>query len=317
MIRTLRPTDLVAYLSFRGRAGPNEALLRPNDTPTNSSLKGFITRSLSIDPRCESWLQIQDGRIDGLVGARSRFGSDIWDIDQLICLSHESGTIYRALLRHLTTAASEEGVQKIFLRVMAGSSAVEAARSTGFFQYAVERVYQLGSLATRVRSAAPALRPRRRADHHALFQLYCSVVPVVVRQVEGMTLQEWRWTEGWGMRPPMNWRMDLPRARRDFVLEKDLALSAWLQVKPRFNTIWSLLRPEEQAEVPGIIRYGLSQLASGKPAYCTVREYQTFLEPVLQGEGFELIAEQALLARVLAVRVQEPRLVPMRAHLSR
>ncbi len=318
MIRTLRPTDIVAYLGFRSKAGHNEALLRPGDSPSKSSLRGFLSRSLSLDPRRESWLQIQDGRIDGLVGARSRLGTDIWDIDQLISATHQrGGQVYANLLRHLITAAGEEGVQKVFLRAMLQSPAVESARLTGFYQYAVERVYRLPCLRPYPHSPVFPLRPRRRADHHALFHLYCSVVPVVVRQVEGMTLQEWRWTEGWGLRPPVNWRVDLPRTRRDFVLDRESGLGAWLQIRAGARSIMTLMRVEEEPDAREMIRFALNQLRQGKTVYFPVREYQSFLEPILREEGFELIAEQALLARALAIRVYEPKLLPIRAHMSR
>jgi len=45
MIRTLRLTDVVAYLAFRNRAALNEALLQPEDTPSTPSLRSsFLGR---------------------------------------------------------------------------------------------------------------------------------------------------------------------------------------------------------------------------------------------------------------------------------
>ncbi|MCL5958845.1 MAG: hypothetical protein M1358_05915 [Chloroflexi bacterium] len=251
MIRALRPTDIAAYLSFRNHALYNEALTRPGDKPAPSSMKGFLSRSLGIDPRCQSWVKIQNGHIQGLVSVKARLGTDIWDIEHIVALPEETELTFETLLRHVSIAASEEGVQKIFLRSVLEDPITTAAKQAGFFQYAVERIHYLPSF----HSTSPSLvlRPRRGSDHHAIFQLYCSVVPHVVRQVEGITLQEWRWTEGWGLNR-VGWKMTLPRRRLDFVLDGDDELSAWLQVRTRSRSITLLARHETEQELPQMVR---------------------------------------------------------------
>jgi len=313
MIRALRPTDIIAYLSFRNRALSNGALIRPGDRPTPSSIKGFLSRSLGIDPRCQSWAKIQSGRIHGVVSVKARLGTDIWDIEHIVALPDEAEVVIESLLRHVSVAASEEGVQKIFLRSILEDTVTSAAKQAGFYQYAVERIYWLPSS----RAAPPSLvmRPRRGSDHHAIFQLYCSVVPHVVRQVEGVTLQEWRWTEGWGINR-VGWRMSLPRRRMDFVLDTDEELSAWLQVRTRSRSISIMARHDLEEELPQIVRFGIMNLAAEGPVFCPVRHYQTFMEPALLKEGFRLVAEHALLAKSLTIRVPERKLVPIRAHVS-
>ncbi len=317
MIRTLRPTDIVAYLAFHNRASENAALDFPGDNPHPVTVKTFLSRSLSLDPRRESWVEIQDRRINGLVGVKGRLGTDFWDIDQLIASPADAESIYVSLLRHLSRSACEEGVQKVFLRTKVDETPALAAKQAGFVQYAVERVYRLSTPALKpVTVGLQHLRSRRRSDHHAIFQLYCSAVPVSVRQIEGMTMQEWRWTEGWGLRPP-GWRVSLPRARRDYVLERDDVLVAWLQVRPRIPALVLMLRPEDADEAERILRFGIEQLADAGPIYVPVRQYQLFMEPSLQKLGFELIAEHALLTKTLTIRVPELKVVAMRAHASR
>ena len=318
MIRTLRPTDVVAYLAFHNRAQDNGALDFPGDNPRSVTVKSFLSRSLSLDPRRESWVEVQDGRINGLVGVRGRLGTDFWDIDQLVADPADAEPIYVSLLRHLSRSACEEGVQKIFLRTTLDGAPANAAKLAGFVQYAVERIYRLSGSPPfdSLNDGLVQLRARHRSDHHAIFHLYCSVVPVSVRQIEGMTMQEWRWTEGWGLRPP-GWRMNLPRARRDFVFEKDDGVVAWLQVRPRIPGLFLMLRPGDEADAEQILRFGISQLGETSPIYVPIRQYQVGLEPFLQQIGFELAAEHALLTKTLTIRVAEPKVVPMRVHVSR
>ncbi|MDA8187862.1 MAG: hypothetical protein M0T85_06950 [Dehalococcoidales bacterium] len=352
MIRTLRPTDVVAYLAFRNLARQNEALEFPGDGPRALTFKSFVSRSLSFDPRRENWIEIQDGHINGVVGVKSRLGTDFWDIDQLAAAPADAECLYISLLRHLSRAALEEGVQKIFLRTALDGVSVAAAKQAGFFQYSVERIFRLPSAQASPKETVspfnplrnedtsgeilPQLRPRRRFDHHAIFQLYCSVVPVSVRQIEGMTMQEWRWTEGWGMQLP-NWKVNLPRFRRDFVLENHdvlsspmsqggsihysrgnvAELSAWLQVKRRTRSLILMLRPEDAAAAADIVKFAMAQFSEVGPIHVPVRDYQAFLEPALRQAGFEFVAEHALLAKTLTIRVAEPKIVPIRAQVTR
>jgi hypothetical protein len=323
MIRTLRPTDIVAYLAFRNKALQNVALDFPSNEVHRTDLKSFLGRSLSLDPRRESWIDTQDGAIHGLVSVKTRIGTDYWDIDQLVASSELHEFAYPELLRHISSVASEEGVQKIFLRTYPLTAASIAARQAGFFEYTTEQVYAYSGPGAgqdhgwdASRDNQRSLRTRLRADHHNIFQLYCSVVPITVRQVEGMTMQEWRWTEGWGLRPA-NWRVALPRVRHDFVLEGDDLLAAWLQVRPRTRWIIPLLRAEDRDVAEAVLRFGMSQLGDSGPIYVTVRHYQHFLGPSLDRLGFELLAEHVLLVKILSIRVAEPRLIAVRAHASR
>ncbi|MCL4367755.1 MAG: hypothetical protein M1337_01055 [Actinobacteria bacterium] len=314
MIRALRPTDVFTYLSFRNRALWNEALNRPGDKPAPSSLRAFLGRSLALDPRCQTWIKIGGGRIRGLVSVKARLGTDIWDIEHIVALPEEPEITFQNLLRHVSIAASEEGIQKVFLRTLLEDPLTSAAKLAGFFQYAVERIYYLPHPYTT--DPTLVLRQRKGSDHHAIFHLYCSVVPQVVRQVEGITLQEWRWTEGWGF-SRMGWRMTLPNRRRDFVLETDDDLGAWLQVRPRSRSIFLLAKPGLAEQAPDVLRFGMAQMPGVGPVFCPVRQYQTFIEPALEAEGFHLVGEHALFAKSLTVRVPERKLVPMRAHVSR
>ena len=79
MIRALRPTDVLAYLEFRGLVPGNEALLGADGAMIPPDLRGFFGQSLALEPRRETWVQIENGHIIGLVSAKARYGADIFE----------------------------------------------------------------------------------------------------------------------------------------------------------------------------------------------------------------------------------------------
>ncbi|MCL4458869.1 MAG: hypothetical protein M1136_09980 [Chloroflexi bacterium] len=312
MIRASRPTDLMSYLALRRKVKCNEALTRPEPESGIPTIRGFLSRSLSLGPLRECWVQVQHGRISGLIGARARIGTDVWDIDQLLAEpTPEADVAYAQLLEHLCKAAAEDGVERVFLRIRADSPVAQAASGAGFTLYSSEYIYWLRSN-RHYAVSLPNLRRRNRSDYQAVFRLYCATVPAQVRQFEGMTLYEWRRIDSWGTRPA-GWPSLLPCGRTDFVLEQGGTITAWLQIYPQSRCLILLLQPQERATMTALLHYGLNHLGHGGPVVCPVHSYQGYLRLFLEEEGFELIAEHALFAKALVVRVPERRLMPVRA----
>jgi len=315
MIRALRPTDLPAYVEFCRQI----SVARTNDNRAVSSavptVRSFWSHSLALEPGREAWVQIEHGHISGLVSAKHREGADVWHVDQLLILpSADAGRTCTRLLEHLLTAAADEGIQKVFLRLTVVDPALEWANRAGFFQYCTEYVYALPEVPTFAHLAAVArLRPRRASDHQSLFQLYCAAVPFRVRQAEGMTLHEWRWTDGWQVHHlgfPLSFRA---ARRQDYVVETAPRLSGWLQVERGSRRVGILMNPEEAHDVDGLLRFGLARLGSGGAADCVVRDYQPAVLTSLEDYHFREVGHYSLLARALAVRIPEAKLVPIRA----
>lgn len=315
MIRPLRPTDVVAYVAFRRQVVHCHESEISGGSRRLPTIAEFWGRSFAVEPGRESWIQIDRGHMSGLIAAKRRFHADVWDIDQLLVLpSPDASRTCMRLLEHLLAAAVDEGIQKVFLRVPVGNAALQCARQVGFFQYCIESAYYLAEVPTLARPPViPYLRPRRPSDHQALFQMYSSVVPVRVRQAEAMTLQEWRWTDGWGVHavsfpPPFRRRL-----RRDYVVEGAPRLNGWLQVDTDALRMTVLTNHPEFADVGALLRHGITQLEAGRHAYCAARDYQPELALALEDNGFAVVGHFALLARALAVRIPEAKLVPIRA----
>lgn len=315
MIRALRPTDLLPYLAFYQQVSRCSSESASVWQESITALGDFAGRSLTLEPGRESWIQIERGQISGLVSAKRREGTDVWDIDQLAYLPSQADAprICARLLNHLLAAASDAGIQKVFLRLGSNNPALEWVRQVGFVQYAVEIDYHLPEIPSLAHPPeVPRLRPRRSADHQPLFQLYCATVPVRVRQAEGMTLHEWRWTDGWWL-DPMTTRLFRYGQRLDYVVESPPRLSSWLQVDRKRRRLTVLTEAADGSEVDELIRFGLMKLGAGRHAYCAVREYQPVLGHALEEVSFMPVGSDALLTRTLATRIPEAKFLPVRA----
>ena len=262
------------------------------------------------------WLALQDGRtIAGVIAARPRFGTDTWDIARLeIAPQAEVSRATYALLEALCQRAVAEGVEKLYLRLRQDSAATGAARRAGLFAYAQEFVCAApdggASVARAVIDdvALAGLRPRRPSDHQALFQLYSSSVPLAVRQVEAMTLREWRWLDGWNAHARLSRR---GRSRQDFVVAREGSVVGWLRICPGTRHIE--LSGRDGTLGRALVAFGLDRLGPGGPVSLVLRDYQRAMLPIPDELGFELLTRNWLLVRVFTIRATDSFLVPVGA----
>ncbi len=110
----------------------------------------------------------------------------------------------------------------------------------------------------------------------------------------------------------MPWRPTSPY-RRDFVVSDGSAVVGWLQVDHRARLLRLLVDNREPDLARPILAFGLAHLGPGGPVVLPLRDYQAALRPCLEEQGFAMVAQHALLARALAIRVPEGKLVPVRA----
>ena len=312
MIRPLHPIDVPSYLSFAKNACCGEGVEGWEEGQAPMRFLDFLGRSLAWDAPRQTWVYTQGRQILGLVAVKSRPGAAVWEIDRLIGVdSPQADRALASLLEHLACLGGEEGVQKIFLRLPSASSLLPLARRAGFFVYASERLYRASVRPTRVQVEAPPLRGRRGYDHPALFDLYTRSVPLRARQAEALTLQEWRWLDGW--QPRRHWRFNLARSRRDYVWVDQGLVVAAVRLERRRHLIGVAIDQAKigPREADGVLSFALSHMPESAPLLCPVREYQETLEGAVRRFGFEQVGEYALLVKQLAVRVGDRCLVPV------
>ncbi len=304
MIRPLRLGDIATLLLFLGRSPGEEAKVRSrlNERGWEPALlfpllKGCL---VSGDDR-RSFVCVPDGGIRGLACLRSCRGPSAWEIERLLLArGHEGCSL--DLLEELGSSDNAVGAGRLFLRLHSDSDVVDTAKKAGFSHYLTEFLYLLeGQRQAEATESLVAPRPKLSADEYRLFRLYSATVPLKVRNVEGMTSEEW--CQG----------MDRG-AVRELVVEDGGEVTAWLRIRAdgtarQFDIVTGL----GSTDVSLLVDYCLAVLSGRSPVYCLVPEFQTPLRHVLEERGFRQVAEYFCMSKQLVERVREPQLVPLSA----
>ena len=304
MIRVLHLTDTPMLLLFLGSSPVNEARMRDRLTTREVELlaaapllRGCL---ISDDKQC-SFVCVNRGFIQALVSLKRCHGPGAWMVERLL-LSPGQESLCFDLLERLAFSGGKLKAERLFLRLDSSSPAVDMAKQAGFNHYLTEFLFCLkegqGSEPT---ESQLVLRPKSTSDEYALFRLYSAAAPLQVRCAEGMTLQEWSQSRD-------------RNATRELVLEKGGEISAWLRIRMgrtagRFEIVGEL-GAENLGE---LVNYSLAALKGRHPIYCLISEFQQQLRQILEEQGFYQVAAYSCLSKQLAVRVQEPQLVPLRA----
>jgi hypothetical protein len=283
--RTVRPTDLVALVSFDGRIYPNEARTwdRLGCRPEPPSVLGSaVEQWFSFATGRHTWISIQGQTIRGLISARPRGTRAAWEVDCLIAATADPERVALDLLERVSAGGVRHGVQKVFLRLEAGSDLIRPARKAGFVPYATERLLRLnGGACLAEELSLPAgviLRPRERHD-----------------DAEWQAAQERRRTG---------------RRAADLVGQRDDRIVLHLRAGRVGDAGRLDLMAETTAveELDALVAWGLRELGPCRPVYAVVPGYNRPLEERLLAAGFEPAGEYELLAKRVAqpVRVTNP-----------
>jgi hypothetical protein len=311
--RTVRPTDLVALVSFDGRIYPNEAKTRDRlgrEESSPSPLESALEQWLSFATGRQTWISVRGSTLRGLISARRRSSNAAWEVDCLINAAEEE-SVCMSLLDRVSEEAGRGGAEKIFLRLAVDSAVVPTARRAGFAPCVIENRYahqgpvsaeRLDRKARQGR-AGPALplRRRSRADAYALFQLYNVAVPESVRRVEAATFAEWLAAQ------ERHW---LARRSTQLVLERDAYLGAWIRAAAdgdigRFDL---LVHPRELDLLGPLLMAALARLSGQGMLLTLVPEYQEPLARLLDRLGFERQDQYVVMAKRTIALVKAPRL---------
>ena len=308
MIRSVRLIDFMALVSFSRKTFLNQAKSRYDFGRRGgraSSIAAFVDQWLSLDERRQTWICIQEGRIQGLVSAKTRAGPTAWEIERLLLAENgKSKEICFDLLSYLSAVGGEVGVEKVFLRLPTASPFLGVAKQVGFSHYLGEILYRWdgqSNIDRHMQFSLP-LRPKSKRDEMGLFQLYNAAVPACVRSVEAMTLREWRECRerGWhGGRST------------EFVLEKEDKVLGWLGVfaKGRVGHFDILIHPQEEDALGDMVEVALSHLRGKSIVYCLVPEFAGRLRQFLEEYGLKEEEEYSALVKQLTARVRQPHLV--------
>ncbi len=296
--RSVRPTDLVALVSYDGEVYPNEALswerLAKGDRDPHP-LESAFEQWFSFATGRSTWISVKGQGIRGLLSVRRRSGRVAWEVDCLI-LTEEDPELLRALVERMCADATRAGVRRIFLRLHEDSAKLEAARSAGFVMSRRETLW-VAEQPVPPAVADPPLRARRKEDALALFGLYNAIAPQATRGLEATTVQEWaafQETRGFGSRVEELLFEEDGRVTGAIRLARGRSVG-WLEVMCRPETRW----------LDALLAGGLRRLEGKRRVHALVPEHIGGLNVLLTAAGFAPGATAVTLVKRLVVTVAE------------
>ena len=288
---------------------PKSALLEVPSPPLQAALRGYFLRSSGIHSHV-LYAPADATAWRGFVQSRAFRSGLAWRITRLapaLDSSEDAATVWYRLLLHLCIAAGEQHVQRLFACLPQDSPAEEVFRQASFAPYCHEQLFACTDSRTQGRQSA-RIRPVRSEDRWDVQRLYHRATPRPVVQAEqiGDTPN--------GSLPFEEPGLDL---QSGYVLcGQNGEVAGYLQVAAGSRGSWLHLMPHPDVRegAAEMLDHALAVLSDGppRPLYCTVREYEGGIQPLLEEKGFALVDTCSLVVKHTTVQVREPqrKLVP-------
>jgi hypothetical protein len=303
--RAVRPTDLVALVSFDGRVYPNEAKTRSRIGSGDSAphpLGRALEQWFSFATGCHTWISIKGATLHGLVSARRRRSKTVWELDCVINAAEDDG-ICIGLLEQSLRDAVRAHVERVFLRLSSESCVLPMARRIGFCAYQHENLMSSGEPRPLPRhlDGLPRFRKATRSDERALYDLYRACSTEQAREAEAVTFDEWRSAQD------RSWLTG--RVSQQVALRDD-SIVAWYRsaLNGSCADFDLLLHPAEPAR-EALFDVALGRIG-GSSAVTLVPDSATTYIRGLQKRGFERGPEFVSLVMRTAVPVKSAQLAP-------
>lgn len=248
-----------------------------------------------------AWVWRRGGRVLGLAVGRRRSGPRSWEVSGLFLRDDDPSGLQELLDRVSQTAASF-GAERVFLRLHASDPLIDSVHAAGYYPRFGEVLCRDGFpfLAMGADAALDAVRrkvrPATPADQMDLFRLYCASTPSEVRQVVGMSFDQWRAS-----------REECGGRRTELVLEGDNGLEAWLMAakRGRVGLMEAMALPGDDSALAQLVNTGVKTLANVASRCFLITEYQEHLGAVLERMGFRPHDEYVTFVRSLAIPVKD------------
>ena len=310
-IRRLEPLDVIRCAVAGSGEMSNLALALSELGGSQSFRVSLLALSRRhVWPRSEDsvWVWTDGGRPLGIASVRPRSGSTSWELSHMFADPDCEASI-QELLEAATRASASQGAERVFLRLAAESDTVPVARRAGFFPGFRETLYSgrpdLSRIGHGLFDIDSRLRARRDADDHDLFRIYNAATPVRVRQLVGMTLDQWRSS-----------RERRPGRRRERVFEIDGSVRGLIETALRFRTgtLDLSIHPDYAALTPDVVDAGLRSLSRARTVFAMAPEHTPAMVRALETRGFRAAGDFATLVNSTVRMVRER--VPSRSSLA-
>ena len=291
---------LRAFDAIRAVASP-----RPNLALTLAALsrdRPYAASIAALSHRRTAFVAADGPRIRAIAAVRPRSAAISWEVSHLYApYADDSDASIVPILETAAASAASSGAERVFLRLVDGSPAITVARLAGFFPSHRETLYRGSPRASEygrgLLDGNSRLRPRAPQDDYALFRLYNATTPVSVRQLSGMTLDQWAAS-----------RERAPGRLRELVfdVEADLIGSVRTSAPRLAAAAFAVeLHPDYIALTPDIVDYAVRKLSPANGVICVVPEYAPHLTRPLEDRGFEAQTQLVVLVKSMARRAAE------------
>jgi hypothetical protein len=288
---------------------PGDSLLVYRLQKHGQSLDLRRTLTESWSPLREAWLAFLTGQLRGQVTLVWRNVSGPEGVVQVRLTGRQAGAritylaprsedvaageVWARLVEGACAEAGARGAPRVFAHTRGDGAELDVFQQLGFYQYARQTVFRLAdNTLHQADEQGPPVRPWQPSDQWAAQRLSAAITPRSVRQAEGLE------------REPAGGVGEAGR----LVLIQEGELKGVLTVYGGRLGYWLriLVHPESPADASALLQTGLSALSAGgeRPAFCAVRHYEGHMLQPLADLGFEPMAEQALMVKQLAARVQ-------------
>ncbi len=303
MIRHLHPTDSPGLLKFSQSSGQGETCTLVG--ALRGGPGGFPTvkyAGIALSPRAwqSCWVEAHRGRIDGVLKAGPRSGSNAWEVGELY-LRNTKTELALDLLEQIAVPAGGAGAHRIFIRIPANSALYDDARRAGYSTVQQETVFRSDSASSSISNIGVPdrsleLRPRSSADDHALFSLHNATTPLEVRMKQGQTTEDWLASSEQLGRGTSEWVFEQSDGDIGAIVQRNSTRSGHM-----FSINWAT---ESGSNLPGLVAAALAE-SKDVPATTIVPEYRPALAHLLVTLGFTEQARYEVMVKPLAQTVTE------------
>jgi hypothetical protein len=233
--------------------------------------------------------------LNGLAVLRTRSGNRAWELAHLYFGKNVEEEGYLELLGSCVEHIANRGGERLFLRLKEGSAMERIAQLSGFRRSFAEMVYHFDDPSGSDRRV-PYLNMRPLSsdvDKYNLFRLYNSAVPVSVRTVLGLTIDQWLSAQDYSSGRVTNHTWGRFGGSRCWVR------TAQWQNKTRIEI---LLHPDEY-EIAHIACVSAMQLLGNRAAMWIVPDYQPIVTNTLLQIGWSEIGRYNIFVKSITKEV--------------
>lgn len=203
------------------------------------------------------------------------------------------------LVRDICRIASHESILRLYAQTQESTKAANCFRSMGFEIYAREQIWRLNLSAALSLDSTMAVRPLATRDTMPLHQLYRRVTPPAVQAAEGQLVVGDAGVRSWALESVYVW-------------ENQSQLTGYIGFSSgtRGYVLRVIVHPAAAQGAESLLAHALQLIGSPaeQPVYIVVRDYESGIRPLLQVHECELMGQQALMVKNLAIRLSEPAL---------